>query len=80
MADDSIIENSYIVKLDESSIVVYIRGWYNFSDVYGLFCNPERTKKITSHQYGDIKQWNGYTGIVSINCTEQYATVNLLKR
>lgn len=79
-ADQSVLENAYIAKLDEKNIAVYAKGKYAFTNVYNIFSDKNKTKVMKTNQYGDVYTWTGYTEITVINVTDDYASINLRKQ
>ena len=63
--DGTVIENAYVVKLDESMIVVYCTG-VSLEDMTRLFGNPAKTEWMESDQYGDKQIWRGFTELYAV--------------
>lgn len=80
LADKSVLENAYVVKLDSSSIAVYLRGTYSFADLYAIFGDKAKTSTMESYQYGETQTWKGYTEVFVINVAEGNTYVNLQKK
>lgn len=79
LADGTVIENSYVIKLSETDIAVFIKTIENYNDIVNLFTDAEKTREIHSDQYGDKNDWNGYTENTSITNDEYSVTVCLAK-
>jgi len=69
MADETVVHDAYIVGMDDR-IAVYGRGETTFGDVYTMWSNSAKTNRMTSDQYGDIAEWEGYTELYSIEITD----------
>lgn len=66
LADETVVEDAYIVKLSDTDIAIYIHGVHAFLELYGLFGAVEKITHIHSFQYGDEKEWAGFTVLTSI--------------
>lgn len=76
LADGTEVYNAYVVQL-EGAIAIYINEHTAFADLYETFANPNRTEHIHSFQYGDEKDWYGYTVPYAMEEREDSATVCL---
>ena len=79
LADSSILQNAYVVKLDDNNIVIYIYDKYSFADIYAIFGDKAKTGTITTYQYGDVHTWTGYTEVLVINVAEDNIYISLRK-
>lgn len=66
LADETVVEDAYIVRLGENDIAIYIRGVHDFLELYGLFGADDKTMHMQSSQYGDVDEWVGFTMLKSI--------------
>jgi len=74
LADGTVVENAYVVKLSGTNIAVYVSGSHTFAEMSGWFGDPEKTKRMVSEQYGEKATWKGFTVVttVQINAGESY--------
>lgn len=78
LADKTQVYNTYVVNLD-GKIAIYINEPMGFAEMYGLFGDPKKTKRIHSYQYGDEQDWIGYTAPYAMEERDNGAVVCLNK-
>lgn len=78
LTDGTQVFNAYIVQLEEK-IAVYINEHTDFSELYELFGDPKKTVRMHSFQYGDEKDWTGYTKPYAMEERDESAMVCLKK-
>ena len=79
LADETKVEDAYVVNLDRTNIAIYVNGVHTFSEMYAWFGSAETTSHIHSYQYGDEQDWNGYTETIGIQISEEYSIASLRK-
>lgn len=79
LADETVLENAYIVRIDNETIAAFIAGSHTMGEIYAIFGTETKTREIQSNQYGNIENWDGYTEPVSIQIQETQAIVCLRK-
>lgn len=79
LANRKKLSDTYIVQLDDEHITVHSANVTNMRDAYELFGDPQKTKKIHSNQYGDEKDWLGFTVPTAILIEDGGAVVSLAK-
>ena len=77
MADGTVIDNAYVVKMTADRIAIYAAWDSGFAGLYGIFGDPERTGHMHSFQYGDEQDWDGYTEPNSMTISDGTAVVVL---
>ena len=80
LADGTVVNNAYVVSMDAGIIAIYIRDVHDFMLIYGWFGSSERTRLMTSHQYGDVGEWAGFTTLTSINTNMSDASCVCLRK
>lgn len=79
LADQSIVQNAHIVKLDGNSIAVYLSDTYSFAEIYATFGDKTKTSTMETYNYGEERTFEGYTEVFVINVAEGNTYVNLRK-
>lgn len=79
LADKTQVDNSYVVKLSDVSIAVYVKGVHTFGEMYEWFGSAGKTRIIKSDQYGDKQTWEGFTEPTAIQINENDACACLKK-
>lgn len=79
LADGTIVQNAYVVKMGSEQIAIYVKGVHTFYEMYGWFGNSGRTERITAMQYGDVSVWDGYTTPITLQVDERESYVTLVK-
>lgn len=79
LADGTVVQNAYVVKIEDDRIAVYVEGQHTFEEISSLFSKKTKTKKMESNQFGDIKQWLGFTELMSLVINSNDASVTLRK-
>lgn len=78
-ADGKKIRDAYVVKLDEKTIAIYVKGITTVRKAWEIFGDPEKTRRITSNQYGDEATWEGYTEPEAIIADQNGAQARMAK-
>ena len=73
------LKDSYIVRMTEEEIAVYVKPGMSFRELYELFGDPQKTARIRSNQYGEETTWAGFTELCSIDQREYASVVRLRK-
>ena len=60
LADGTRIPDAYVVSLGEERIAIYASWPGTFFEAAALFCDPAKTGRIISDQYGDVAVWEGF--------------------
>ena len=79
LADGTVVQNAYVVRLEENFIAIYIRGEHSFNEIYALFGTSERTSRMVSYQTLDVQTWVGFTTVKTIKTDDREAYVSLMK-
>ena len=79
LANRQKLNNTYIVGLDDEHITVHASGIATMQEAIALFCDPQKTKRIHSNQYGDEADWFGFIVPTGILIENGGAVVNLAK-
>lgn len=79
LADQSVVQNSYVVKLDDSNIAIYVYDNYSFADIYAIFADENKTRTMATYQYGDEHTWEGFTEVRAITTGDDNFCVILRK-
>ena len=79
LADGTVVDHAYVVNMLDNKIAVYATWESDFTELYGTFGNPKKTVHMHSDQYGDVREWDGYTNPVSMTINDGTAVVVLVK-
>jgi len=60
LADGTRLNDAYVVSLGEARIAIYAAWAGTFADAAAVFCDPAKTGRIFSDQYGDTAVWEGF--------------------
>lgn len=77
LADGTVVQNAYVVRLTETSINIYVNGEHTFTEMADWFTVKKRTKKITAHRHGGVDVWTGFTTVSIIQVKDEFAYVCL---
>ena len=79
LADGTKIERAYVVE-NAGVLWFYVRhGEYTMADLFALMNDPEKTARITAHQYGEEHVYTGFTDLQSIQKDERQISGGLRK-
>lgn len=80
LADGTVVQDAYVVRISDIGIAVYVKGVHTFTEMAGWFTVKKKTKEMTSYQYGDVREWVGYTVVKVIQINEENAYALLEKQ
>ena len=78
--DGTILESSHAIE-NNDMLFIYVENGSTLSDVFEIFIDPEKTKKITFTQIDGAKiTWRGYKRLMDVRDEEHGLITAMMKK
>lgn len=78
--DGTVLENSHAIE-NNDMLFIYVENGSTISQVFEIFIDPEKTKKITFTRLGGaVITWRGYKRLMDVRDEEHGLITAMLKK